>query len=84
MNIQILGAVATCCTTFCFVFQIYKIQKTHDVSGISGGMFMTIMVGCNLWGLYGALTHSWPVLISNCISLVLASAILLLKRIYSE
>ena len=74
-----LGYVAATLTTLAFVPQAIKIIRTRDTRGISLGMYLAFTVGVALWFGYGIVLHSWPMIVSNAITFVLASIILALK-----
>ena len=74
--IDAIGSVAAVLTTASFVPQAWHSFKTRDVSGISLGMYSVFTVGVALWLVYGVLLFSWPLMIANGITLVLAAAIL--------
>jgi MtN3 and saliva related transmembrane protein len=80
MNLsEIIGYCAAALTTVSFVPQAWHTFKTHDVRGISLGMYSTFTVGVACWLAYGVLLGAWPIVIANCITLALASAILVMK-----
>ena len=76
---DLIGSVAAVLTTASFIPQAWHSFKTRDVSGISLGMYSVFTVGVALWLLYGVLLQSWPLMIANTITLLLASAILGMK-----
>ena len=77
--IDLIGSVAAVLTTASFIPQAWHSFKTRDVSGISLGMYSVFTAGVALWLLYGVLLQSWPLMIANSITLLLASAILGMK-----
>ena len=77
--IDAIGSVAAVLTTASFIPQAWHSFKTRDVSGISLGMYSVFTLGVTLWLLYGVLLQSWPLMIANSITLVLAAAILGMK-----
>ena len=77
--IDLIGSVAAVLTTASFIPPAWHSFKTRDVSGISLGMYSVFTVGVALWLLYGVLLQSWPLMIANSITLLLASAILGMK-----
>ena len=79
MWIDAIGTVAAVLTTASFVPQAWHSFKTRDVSGVSLGMYSVFTLGVALWLLYGVLLQSWPLMIANSITLVLAAAILGMK-----
>ena len=79
---DLIGSLAACLTTLSFVPQAWLTFKTRDVSGVSLGMYSVFTVGVALWLAYGVLLRSWPMVIANAITLVLALMILAMKLIY--
>ena len=77
--IDAIGSVAAVLTTASFIPQAWHSFKTRDVSGISLVMYSVFTLGVALWLLYGVLLQSWPLMIANSITLVLAAAILGMK-----
>ena len=77
--IDAIGSVAAVLTTASFIPQAWHSFKTRDVSGISLSMYSAFTLGVALWLLYGVLLQSWPLMIANSITLVLATAILGMK-----
>ena len=83
MNLaDLIGSLAACLTTVSFVPQAWLTFKTRDVSGVSLGMYSVFTVGVALWLAYGVLLRSWPMVIANAITLVLALMILAMKLVY--
>lgn len=74
-----IGFVAAVSTTVSFVPQVLQSYRSRDVSGISLGMYSIFTFGVGLWLVYGLMTHAWPVIIANALTLVLALSILALK-----
>lgn len=77
--IDAIGSIAAVLTTVSFVPQAWHSFKTRDVSGISLSMYSVFTLGVALWLLYGVLLQSWPLMLANSITLVLAVAILVMK-----
>ena len=83
MNVaDLIGSLAACLTTLSFVPQAWLTFKTRDVSGVSLLMYSVFTVGVALWLAYGVLLRSWPMVIANAITLVLALMILAMKLVY--
>lgn len=77
--IDLVGYVAACCTTLAFVPQAYSVWKTRSTRDLSLAMFLIFTIGVALWLGYGWLITSWPIIIANLCTLVLAGYILLMK-----
>jgi MtN3 and saliva related transmembrane protein len=80
--VDILGFAAAVFTTVSFVPQAYKIYKTRKTEDLSIGMFGLFSFGVILWLFYGIAVMSWPVIIANAATAVLAGYILIMKLIY--
>lgn len=79
MSLEWLGYVAATLTTVAFVPQAFKTLRTRDTSGISLGMYSVFTLGIAFWFCYGIYLGSWPMILSNVITFVLAAVILGLK-----
>ncbi|MCC7167660.1 MAG: SemiSWEET family sugar transporter [Rhodospirillales bacterium] len=77
--IDLLGLVAGTLTTLAFVPQVRKAWKSGQTRDISLVMFATFTLGVALWLVYGLWLGSWPLILSNIVTLGLAGAILVLK-----
>ena len=78
-NVEILGYFSAFLTTFAFVPQAYHSWKTRDLSGVSLPMYSLFTVGVLGWIIYGFNIGSWPVLLANIVTLLLACTVLGLK-----
>ena len=74
-----IGYIAAFLTTVSFVPQAYHSWKTRDLSGISLPMYSLFSAGVAGWLVYGLLIQSWPIIVANSITLVLACVVLILK-----
>ena len=82
MNLEWTGYVAATLTTLSFVPQAVKTIRSKDASSISLGMYVVFTTGLCFWLAYGIVLGSWPMILSNVITLVLATIILRLKLRY--
>ena len=73
-----IGSAAATLTT-AFIPQAWQVWYTKHTADISLGMYALLTLGVALWLAYGALLESWPVIIANCITLLLAGAALVMK-----
>jgi MtN3 and saliva related transmembrane protein len=80
--IDLIGSLAAILTTASFLPQAWHTFQTKDVSGISLGMYSVFTSGVAMWLVYGMMLQAWPIVIANCITLALASAILVMKLRY--
>jgi MtN3 and saliva related transmembrane protein len=77
--IDVVGVAAAICSMVSFAPQILKIVREHDVSAVSLRMYLITVAGFAFWIAYGTLIGSWPVAVSNAVSLALSATILILK-----
>jgi MtN3 and saliva related transmembrane protein len=78
-TVDLVGFVAGALTTAAFVPQVAKSWRTRDLSGVSLRMYSLFTLGVALWLAYGIAVSSWPVIVCNAITLVLAGLVLALK-----
>ena len=77
-----LGYIAAFLTTLSFVPQAFKTIRSKDTNGVSLSMYAVFTVGVVFWLGYGVLLGSWPIIVANVVTLVLAATILALKLRY--
>jgi MtN3 and saliva related transmembrane protein len=82
MNTEWFGYAAAILTTTSFVPQAVMTLRTRNTSGISLAMYVIFTIGVALWLVYGIFLVSWPMILANCVTLVLSVSILLLKLRY--
>ena len=76
---EIIGGLAAFLTTASFLPQAAKVVRTRETEAISLTMYSMFTAGILCWGVYGALTLQWSIIIANAITFVLASIILAMK-----
>lgn len=74
-----IGSAAATLTTTSFIPQAWLVWRTRHTADISLGMYSLFTLGVALWLIYGILLDSWPIVIANTITLLLAGAVLLMK-----
>jgi MtN3 and saliva related transmembrane protein len=74
-----LGYAAATLTTLAFVPQVVRVWHTRSARDLSLRMYLAFTVGVALWMLYGLRIGSWPVVVANGVTLVLAGAILVAR-----
>lgn len=79
---DILGMIAGTLTTLAFIPQVVKTWNSKSTHDISYGMFILFSLGVLLWLVYGIVLGALPIIISNAVTLALASIILGLKFRY--
>lgn len=74
-----VGYIGATLTTLSFVPQAAKTIRSKDTRGLSLGMYATFTTGVVFWLAYGILLGSWPMILSNVVTLLLSLAILGMK-----
>ncbi|MBP6422749.1 MAG: SemiSWEET family sugar transporter [Propionivibrio sp.] len=74
-----VGYAAAILTTISFVPQVLKVWRTRSARDVSLGMYSLFTLGIFTWLVYGALIESWPVILANFITLILAGTVLAMK-----
>ena len=82
MNLEWTGYVAATLTTLAFVPQALKTIRSRDTRGLSLGMYLVFTIGVGFWLAYGIALESWPMILSNVVTLGLAAVILAMKLKY--
>lgn len=77
--LNLLGFVAGFLTTFSASPQLYYSYSTKDVKSIQMKFIAMLMTGLFLWGVYGILLSSLPLIIFNFVGFSLWLPILWLK-----
>jgi MtN3 and saliva related transmembrane protein len=73
---ELVGSLAAVLTTASFVPQVVRTIRTGDTRAISLWMYILFCMGVALWGIYGVLLRSWPIMVANGITLALGSVVL--------
>ncbi len=80
--IELIGTVAATITTFAWLPQIVKIFRERSTHDISLGTQTALFIGGVLWGTYGILIMSWPLIGANAIGLTFLGTIIAFKLRY--
>lgn len=83
-SIEWLGMTAGFLTTVAFLPQVIKTWKTRSSKDISLNMFLLFCTGVSLWLIYGIIIADLPIIVSNILTLLLASSILFFKIRYKR
>lgn len=59
--------------------QVVRTIRTRDTHAISLWMYLMFCSGVALWGIYGLLLGSWPIMIANGVTFGLSAVVLYLK-----
>ncbi len=74
-----VGGIAATLTTCSFIPQVFRVWQTRHTKDISLLMYTLFTIGVALWLTYGILLESWPIIIANGITVLLAGTVLVLK-----
>ena len=75
----VIGFIAAILTTVAFVPQVMKIWRSRSAKDVSLGMYTLFTIGVVLWLAYGILIDSWPIILANCVTVLLAGVVLAMK-----
>ncbi len=75
---QVIGIIAGTFTTVAAVPQILKALKSKKVDSVSPWMFCVMILGVFLWAVYGFMKMDFPIIITNGISVILNTTMLVL------
>lgn len=79
---ELIGYLAAALTTVSFVPQVVQVWRSKHTQDISLGMYAIFTLGIAVWLAYGILLGSSPIIIANCITIVLAGSVLAMKLKY--
>lgn len=80
--INIIGFLAAAGTTIAFIPQVIRSVKTKSTKDISFAMYSLFCIGISLWIIYGIFLNSYPIILANSITLILAITVLITKLQY--
>ena len=78
MDVEIIGFIAAILTTSAFVPQVLKVWKSKSTMGVSVSMYLVMLLGVFLWGVYGYIIESMSIMIANTVTGFLQLMILVL------
>ncbi len=81
--IDLIGIIASVTSVVGFLPQIYKNQQTRSVSDLSALMLLNFFICSLAWVIYGGLTGSTYVLVTN-VACLCASGFLMGQKIYFQ
>jgi MtN3 and saliva related transmembrane protein len=80
--VETVGVAAAACSTTSFAPQLMKLIRERTAEAVSAKMFALTVAAFSLWSAYGLMLQSWPLVVSNLVSLALSAAILALTLRY--
>ncbi len=82
IDADLIGYLAATLTTSSFVPQAVKTIRSRETHAISFWMYIAFVFGIALWFAYGVALGSWPIIVSNLLTFLLAATILAFKVRY--
>jgi MtN3 and saliva related transmembrane protein len=79
MDTELLGYAAGILTTIAFLPQAFQMIRTRQARDVSMTWAATMTAGVFLWLCYGIMKHSLPMILANCVTLLLLFIILFFK-----
>ena len=76
---SLVGISAAFLTTIAFVPQVLRVMRTRDTHAISLWMYLLFSTGLVLWLVYGIMLSLWPVILANCVTLLLSLVVIYFK-----
>jgi MtN3 and saliva related transmembrane protein len=80
---QVIGTIAGVLTTAAFLPQVWRTWKSKSADELSMTMLVTFATGICGWLAYGLLLNEAPIIVSNLVTLVLTSFLIVFKVRYS-
>ena len=77
--VEAIGFAAGTLTTASFVPQVIKTLKSKSTRDISLAMWLLFTVGVGVWIVFGVLTQSPAIILTNVVTFGLAGTVLLIK-----
>jgi MtN3 and saliva related transmembrane protein len=79
-----VGLLAGLLTTAANVPQVWKTYRNRSGEGLSFQMLVILASGLALWIVYGALSHSMPIIMANAAGLALVLALIRMKLVFGS
>ena len=79
-----IGFMAGILTTIAFMPQLQRTWTTRTAEDVSLAMLLTFTTGVLLWFVYGVFLGSWPIILTNLVTFLLTTTILILKLLYRK
>jgi MtN3 and saliva related transmembrane protein len=74
-----VGFAGATLTTASFIPQLLRVWRSQSAHDISAAMYTLFIGGLLLWIIYGVWIASWPIVIANGVTALLAVFILVMK-----
>ena len=83
-TVQVIGIIAGVCTSISLLPQLIKTIKEKKDGEISYFMLGILLIGIGLWIWYGLLKKDYPIIVTNSISFLLNSLIIVFNLYYRK
>lgn len=84
INVQIVGIVAGVLTATSMLPQLIKVLKEKEVENLSIVMLLVLLGGLALWAVYGFMKEDWPIIVTNCFSLLVNLLLIFFRLRYAD
>jgi MtN3 and saliva related transmembrane protein len=81
---QIIGLTAGICTATSMIPQVVKTIKEKKAEDVSLVMLLVLMTGVSLWIVYGIKKNDFPIIATNCFSLLVNITMIILRLKYKK
>ncbi|MGB8195336.1 MAG: SemiSWEET family transporter [Chitinophagaceae bacterium] len=77
-----IGIIAGILTAGSLLPPLLKLIKDKKAEQVPLGMLIVLLAGVSLWIYYGILKSDWPIIITNCFSLLQNITMITLRQLY--
>jgi MtN3 and saliva related transmembrane protein len=84
MSTEVIGIIAGVFTSVSLLPQLVKIIKEKKAKDLSYGMLIVLLIGLGCWIWYGVLREDWPIIVTNGISFIINSLMIVFTIKYKE
>ena len=81
MTATVIGVLAAALSVSSFLPQAWRVIRTRQTKDLATPMWIMNVTAFALWTAYGAIIHSWPIIVPNVICCLLAAFILTMKLV---
>ena len=81
---QLVGIAAGLFTSVSMLPQVIKTIKEKKAEAISLKMLLVLITGLILWVVYGIMREDWPLIITNCLSILINLVMIFLRIKYKD
>jgi len=81
--VDFIGYLAALLSAITFAPQVYQAYQTKSVGDLSWGMLWIVFTSVICWLIYGIVKGLLPVIIANCIVIVLSGVLIYFKFVFT-